>query len=189
MRVLLEQLSVQFDSYPWGGWGDLAVLSDGDKGPRMVVSEQTRGLQRAVNPDPSTRFAAQEASKVRMRCRPVTYVGKAAASRGATDRRGGVEPHRPAAAVTPQCCVHRLCTPPPPPHLPPLGFVTVPFWAPSCYAARRLIGGARCRTRSCRLPPSLNSERTSRSMLTDGSPASIFATRDWLDPSTRPACA
>jgi len=67
MRVLLEQLSVQFDSYPWGGWGDLPVLSDGDKGPRMVVSEQTRGLQRAVNPDPSTRFAAQEASKVLMR--------------------------------------------------------------------------------------------------------------------------
>jgi len=59
MRVLLEQLSVQFDSYPWGGWGDLAVLSDGDKGPRMVVSEQTRGLQRAVNPE--------QASKVLMR--------------------------------------------------------------------------------------------------------------------------
>jgi YVTN family beta-propeller protein len=59
MRVLLEQLSVQFDSYPWGGWGDLPVLSDGDKGPRMVVSEQTRGLQRAVNPE--------QASKVLMR--------------------------------------------------------------------------------------------------------------------------
>jgi len=26
-------------------------------------------------------------------------------------------------------------------------------------------------------------------MLTDGSPASIFATRDWLDPSMRPNCS
>lgn len=29
-------------------------------------TEQTCGLQRAVNPDPSTRFAAQEASKASM---------------------------------------------------------------------------------------------------------------------------
>ena len=59
MRVSLEQLSVQFDSYPWGGWGNPPVLSDGDKGPRVVVAEQTRGLQRAVNPE--------QASKVLMR--------------------------------------------------------------------------------------------------------------------------
>ena len=59
MRVLLEQLSVQFDSYPWGGWGDSSVLSDGDKGPRVVVSEQTRGPQRAVSP--------KQASKLLMR--------------------------------------------------------------------------------------------------------------------------
>jgi hypothetical protein len=59
MQVPHEQLSVQFDSYPWGGWGNPPVLSDGDKGPRVVVSEQTRGLQRAVNPE--------QASKVRMR--------------------------------------------------------------------------------------------------------------------------
>jgi len=58
MRVSLEQLSVQFDSYPWGGWGNPPVLSDGDKGPRGG-SEQTRGLQRAVNPE--------QASKVRSR--------------------------------------------------------------------------------------------------------------------------
>jgi hypothetical protein len=59
MRVSLEQLSVQFDSYPWGGWGNPSVLSDGDKGPQEVVTEQTRGLQRAVNP--------KQASKVLMR--------------------------------------------------------------------------------------------------------------------------
>jgi len=59
MRVSHEQLSVLFDSYPWGGWGDSPVLSDGDKGPRVVVSEQARGLQRAVNP--------KQASKVLMR--------------------------------------------------------------------------------------------------------------------------
>ena len=59
MRVSLRQLSVQSDSYPWGGWGNSPVLSDGDKGPRVVVSEQTRGLQRAVNP--------KQASKVLMR--------------------------------------------------------------------------------------------------------------------------
>ena len=59
MRVSLGQLSVQSDSYPWGGWGNPPVLSDGDKGPRVLVSEQTRGLQRAVNP--------QQASKVLMR--------------------------------------------------------------------------------------------------------------------------
>ena len=59
MRVSLGQLSVQSDSYPWGGWGNPPVLSDGDKGPRVVVSEQTRGPQRAVNP--------KQASKVLMR--------------------------------------------------------------------------------------------------------------------------
>src|SRR5713101_2574007 len=64
MRVLLEQLSVQFDSYPWGWWGNPPVLSDGDKGPRVVVSEQTRGLQRAVNPE--------QASKVRL-CPPTRH--------------------------------------------------------------------------------------------------------------------
>jgi len=47
-----------------------------------------------------------------------------------------------------------------------------------CYAARRLVDPARCRTRSCLLAPILKRARTSRSMLTDGSPASIFATRD-----------
>jgi hypothetical protein len=59
MEVPHEQLSVQFDSDPWGGWGDPPVLSDGDKGPRVVVAEHTRGLQRAVNPE--------QASKVHMR--------------------------------------------------------------------------------------------------------------------------
>ena len=59
MKVPHGQLSVQFDSYPWGGWGNPPVLSDGDKGPRVVVTEQTRGLQRAVNPE--------QASKVLMR--------------------------------------------------------------------------------------------------------------------------
>jgi len=46
------------------------------------------------------------------------------------------------------------------------------------YAARRLVDPARCRTRSCLLAPILKRARTRRSMLTDGSPASIFATRD-----------
>ena len=32
-------------------------------------------------------------------------------------------------------------------------------------------------------------ERTIRSMLTERSAASIFATRDWLDPSNRPSCS
>lgn len=70
MRVSLEQLSVQFDSYPWGGWGNPPVSSDGDKGPQVVVSEQTRGLQRAVNP--------KQASKVQMRSptRPLRGEGR-----------------------------------------------------------------------------------------------------------------
>ena len=63
MRDLLEQLSVQFDSYPWGGWGNSPVLSDGDKDSRRWV-EQTRGLQRAVNPE--------QASKVHM-CPPTRH--------------------------------------------------------------------------------------------------------------------
>ena len=63
MRDLLEQLSVQFDSYPWGGWGNSPVLSDGDKDSGRWV-EQTRGLQRAVNPE--------QASKVH-RCPPTRH--------------------------------------------------------------------------------------------------------------------
>jgi hypothetical protein len=55
MKVLFEQLSVQFDSYPWGGWGNSPVLSDGDKGPQEVVAEQRCGPQRAVNPEQASK--------------------------------------------------------------------------------------------------------------------------------------
>lgn len=46
----------------------------------------------------------------------------------------------------------------------------------SVYAAR--LGGAIIRASSWRETPSANSERTSKSKLTERSPASIFATRD-----------
>src|SRR5206468_203631 len=60
--------------------------------------------------------------------------------------------------------------------------------AGSCQAALR-AGRANHRATSRRLAPIRSNNRTKRSMLTDGSPASIFATRDWLDPSRRPEFA
>src|SRR5271157_6336174 len=43
------------------------------------------------------------------------------------------------------------------------------------------IPGYRAFCRLAGVSPSASSDRTSRSIETDGSPASIFATRDWLD--------
>lgn len=50
--------------------------------------------------------------------------------------------------------------------------------APATYAARLRVLAVRCRATSPLRAPSLNSERTSRSTLTEGSPDSIFAIRD-----------
>lgn len=62
MKDPFEQLSVRFDSYPWGGWSNPPVLSDGDKGPHLggiransraaTCSESRAGLE-SINASPT----------------------------------------------------------------------------------------------------------------------------------------
>src|SRR5437773_2224606 len=57
------------------------------------------------------------------------------------------------------------------------------------YAARRVVAPPIARAMSLFVAPMARSERTRRSILTVASPASIFATRDWLEPRSRATAA
>lgn len=56
------------------------------------------------------------------------------------------------------------------------------------YAARRRVRSAKYDATSFLVAPILRRDRTIRSMLTEESAASIFATLDWLEPRSRPSC-
>ena len=56
------------------------------------------------------------------------------------------------------------------------------------YAARLRVRSAKYDATSFLVAPILRRDRTIRSMLTEESAASIFATLDWLEPRSRPSC-